>query len=261
MIREATDFKRIDVTFLICMWTKIPVGSWHLSQSLKSKYNTNKTLVVAGDVCPLVYRDTYVLCLRYLKSLYHDVVVVMGNHEYYNGTSYDVTVRRFHKACLDSEVVGLHKSSAEVDGVQFAGCTLWSHPKPSLEGTNYCFKDSRYCPDLTADKVRRLHASEVTWLESQDLTHAVVMTHHLPSKELVSSDSDLLQSRGLGSYFWSNQERLMSKCKLWICGHRHRHVDITVNGCRCVCHPLGYANGVESPLEVTVPRELWNSLN
>lgn len=94
------------------------------------------TLVVAGDIMPLKLYNEYVACLKYLKSLYKNVIIVMGNHEHYL-SAYDITVHKFENACAETGVIGLNRNTYLVDGVLFTGCTLWSNPAPSLSG-KYC---------------------------------------------------------------------------------------------------------------------------
>ncbi len=198
------------------------------------------TLVVAGDISPMVWDVKYRHTLHFLKSLYKNVVAVMGNHEFYH-SSLQVATDRFRAACHHTGVVGLCRDAAVVNGVQFVGTTLWSHPKATLQ-SRYCMNDRKYCPDLSLQKVRELHREDVEWLRDQDLEHSVVVTHHLPSYELANEMYSGEQFVELQSYFYSDQTDLLSRARMWICGHTHMPVESVVSGCYCVCNPLGYAN-------------------
>lgn len=214
------------------------------------------TLVVAGDVCPLRNTALYTSCLKYLKYLYSEVVVVMGNHEYYHA-GLDATSRRFQLACQETQVHGLEKSSAMIGGVRYVGTTLWTYPTDDTQ--MYCagrLNDQKYCPNLTLDKIRSLHMENTAWLATQPLEEAVVISHHVPCKELIHPMYHAPSYSKVSSYFVSDQGPLLERSRMWICGHSHKPMRAIVKGCACICHPLGYRDSEEAaqfPLHIQLP--------
>lgn len=212
-------------------------------------FKRSPLLVIAGDVCPVErYNSEYVKCLITLKEMYEHVVVVMGNHEYYH-SSLNVTRRAFEKACQATDCVGLDRDTRVVGGRLFVGCTLWTKPSSNLVGS-YCYSDSKYCPELDIERIAELHVRDSTWLKEQNLEQAICVTHHLPSQKLVHPKYSSLVHKKL---FWSNQEPLVERCKLWICGHSHMPMYVTIGNCKCVCNPLGYSDeneGSKHPVAV-----------
>jgi len=124
------------------------------------------------------------------------VIYVAGNHEYYG--------RAIPKLTGDlvelGESVGvtvLESASANVAGIRFLGCTLWSDFEiagSSAASMAACsevmtdFRRIRVSPSFRrlrpADQ-RGLHQASVRWLRSElragDATRTVVVTHHAPS--------------------------------------------------------------------------------
>lgn len=79
-------------------------------------------VVVAGDLCGPGF-------LRYaieaLCQQYPQVVYVTGNHEYYRSSPLQVHELLSSLCANRSNLHWLHNSSVEIDGVRFAGTTLW----------------------------------------------------------------------------------------------------------------------------------------
>lgn len=69
--------------------------------------------------------------------------------------------------------------------------------------------------------------------------HIVVVTHHLPTLEVVAN-----HHRGsvLNSAFATDLSELISDNHIdaWIYGHSHTNIDAEINGTRVVCNQMGY---------------------
>ena len=69
--------------------------------------------------------------------------------------------------------------------------------------------------------------------------HIVVVTHHLPTLEVVAP-----HHRGsvLYSAFATDLSKLIagSRIDAWIYGHSHTNIDAEINGTKVICNQMGY---------------------
>lgn len=199
-------------------------------------------LVLAGDVD--VAAGGLLQSLTMICRLYRDssVVYVAGNHEFYN--SDPVTVGRVlgrvrdgycNFTWLDDEVV-------ELGGVRFLGTTLWfprGDAGPDVKGM---LNDFTLIEDFEP-WVYAANARAVDFLTREVRRGDVVVTHHLPSPQCVSS-------RYVGSilnqFFVCDLTELVENRRplLWLFGHTHDSVRFfmkpTGDTLLC-CNPLGYS--------------------
>ena len=80
---------------------------------------------------------------------------------------------------------------------------------------------------------------------ARDGTTAVVITHHAPTPRSIAPR---FHGNALNPAFASNLERLIVRYQpaLWIHGHMHNSVDVTLGETRVVANPAGYNRG-ENP--------------
>jgi predicted phosphodiesterase len=189
----------------------------------------------------------------------HPILYVAGNHEPYGHAlpSLIGDLRRV-AAEADAHASVLERDEVVIGDVRFLGCTLWSdfdvagEPARPLamaicgEAVND-YRHIAWTPEartLRPDDTLRLHRASRRWLQHRlDAGFAgptVVITHHgpLPPRERIA---DPLH-RALAGAFVSDLRALMGagRVALWIHGHTHRRVDVTVHGTRVVSNPRGY---------------------
>lgn len=176
------------------------------------------------------------------------VIYVSGNHEHY--------YRDFSKHTDDlrayADELGIHfleRSVVEIDGVRFAGCTLWtdynvlSDAKRAMEvaevsiSDHYLIRngDSAFMPS----DALRTHETSKAWLSGLRNVD-VVITHHCPSTVATESCQRV---KGNEPFYVSNLDSLISeiKPKAWIFGHTHKGVHhILPNGSTLLSNPHGY---------------------
>lgn len=194
------------------------------------------TLVIAGDLCS---GDYLIPSLRHLLDAAdgRPIVYVAGNHEFYKSNRPTVlNVIRM----IAQEYPNLHFLENEakvINGVRFVGSTLW-YRLDDLKREDLGFSDFYYIqhlanwlPQEAQDCAKMLH----TQVQKGD----VVVTHHLPHPSCIHP-----------KYRWSPSNRYFlhdvspvveyGGARLWIHGHTHSSVDLTVGETRVVCNPLGY---------------------
>ena len=96
-------------------------------------------LVIAGDLTT----DNHLENLSQLCGRFPQVVFVLGNHDYFRfGIEHAKEhIRNIQK--FNSNLHYLDNDIKEINGVRFAGCTLW-YPRPK-DDIHSCWIDYRYC--------------------------------------------------------------------------------------------------------------------
>lgn len=235
-------------------------------------------LVLAGDILeaknlkPSMYNPDMVLTPgersdrrpdRYARFMieecakYREVVMVMGNHEYYHGKLW----KTYEQLAINlpDNVTLLENQTHEIDDVVFIGATLWTDfNKGDANVMNYVqfnmsdykvitqfdsYKRAYY--KLTTDKTLSLHRESKQYIQetlakNQD-RKTVVVTHMAPSELSVAEEykHDTLMNPA----YYSNLEDIMydnPQIKYWFHGHTHTPFNYLVGMTRVVCNPRGY---------------------
>jgi predicted phosphodiesterase len=189
------------------------------------------------------------------------VVYVAGNHEFY-GNEWDRTLDELREAGVQHGVHFLEDSSAEIAGVRFLGCTLWSdfnyfgtHNQQAMredaEGNFSDYSAINAVADpmrgrLTTELSIARHQRSLAWLAQElpqgDPASTVIVTHHYPNRNSCpakfSNDS---MTSAFGSHIDTD---LMRQAGLWIHGHTHSSQNYRIGdsnrSVRVVCNPRGY---------------------
>lgn len=218
-------------------------------------------LVIAGDLCntatiALSYANES--WLRHVSTMFRDIVMVFGNHDYYD-SSFDNMEAKFDKLLAEQNITNVHvlRDSSWQDaktGVLFVGGTLWSdfdnQNALSMYKASGFMNDYRYIRDknyhrITPQDTLAKHLTTVKYLSKtlQDNkgVPTVVVTHHLPSFQLIAE-----QYRGEalnGCYASALDDLIMDNPQIshWIAGHTHISNDLYIGDTRCVINPYGYS--------------------
>lgn len=225
-------------------------------------------LVLAGDIGN-PQKAQYTDFLRTCATQWEHIIVVAGNHEFYNkrtatewekgwGTPDSVADRlemcRAASVAAGDNVHFLDRGSVDIGGVRFLGCTLWSDTTGAEELIERRMADCRViCPDksvlkaATAEDLKTWHVRDRDWLVAEldacraEGRGAVVVTHHLPSFDLVASR---WAGNPLNAGFASALDDLIEEpVRTWICGHTHTAGIVHKGAGRripCVLNPRGY---------------------
>jgi predicted phosphodiesterase len=207
-------------------------------------------VILAGDI------HKGVKGVRWANDVFEKpVLYVPGNHEYYSG-HLDYTLEKM-RAASDTYVHILDRDSFIFEGVRFLGATGWTDytstgdlsaamgvARNSMNDFKAIRAESRYRKIRPDDLVFRNRMAR-EWLSAQLDTpfegKTIVISHHCPVPE-VAGDHD---EGHLSASYTNNWPTLVSKSDLWIFGHTHQSVDLTLGGCRLISNPRGY------PMEIT----------
>jgi Icc-related predicted phosphoesterase len=225
-------------------------GSWRCPFDVSpSDYDV---VVCAGDV------HSGVNGVHWLQKQWpaHPVVYVPGNHEYYGHTTAVVDLIR--DAARGTNVHVLDRDVFVLDGVRFAGATLWTDLELCGDGGIHTMRglnDWRLIKNLRRDWWVSEHHHSVMWLHEQLREHpnTVIVTHYLPHTSIHPKWRNSLTNSGFASDLSSIFARDPA---LWIHGHTHDRCDyVHHNGItQVVCNPMGYPGEYQNqqPLVVNI---------
>lgn len=201
-------------------------------------------LILAGDVCEARHVDKHIEWFKSLCNFYDYVIYVAGNHEFYRcefNKTYDLLKSLNH---IDN-LYFLQDSAIELDGITFAGSTLWSYISPEKEwfarrGMNDYHlitmnEEGRYRKLVPSDTVQAHHNSVKFLSDNKNID--VVITHHLPTSR--STPKRYLDNI-YNCCYTSNLEHLLDGKQFWIHGHTHDSCNYVEYGCNVLCNPMGY---------------------
>ncbi|MBO9400513.1 metallophosphoesterase [Shimia sp. R9_3] len=173
------------------------------------------------------------------------VVTIWGNHEPYGSIWSELLAdeeRQLTDLCAEGlDIRVLHGAVTEIAGVRIIGATLWTdlqlfpgsdtQTQIMLSAHLQDYREIRTAPDTrftVEDMLERHRTDKVALFEALHRPHSgptVVMTHHLPVRELLTpwrthqSNPERLLSNGFASDLWDEVRKL--KVHTWICGHSH----------------------------------------
>ena len=189
------------------------------------------------------------------------VLVVLGNHEYYNHGRQRHTVQdcldEAQKICsMASNLVLMNKTSLLINGVRVLGTTLWSKVTPQqykdisqqLNDYRLIYRDATRA--LTIEDTCAWFEDEYAWLQ-QEVAQSIargeqntlVLTHHAPAMR-GTSDS-MYDDSPINSAFCTDLRGIFrnsgrSNVHTWVFGHTHYNTDFMCEGTRVVANQRGY---------------------
>ena len=191
-------------------------------------------LVIAGDVGYLV--DTTIPHLRFWKwasENYRQVLMVVGNHEYYNNGDIAAQGDSWQKMFLPN-VGYYHNKVVRIDNVDFILSTLWSRIQPVDEfaiqnGMNdyaqILYNKHRLVPQNINDEFERNLAFIKKSVMKSDAEKIVVVTHRQPTFATIEDKHEgsvlnAAYATELSSYIAN------SRITVWNYGHSHHRTDL-----------------------------------
>ncbi|UCE31718.1 MAG: metallophosphoesterase [Burkholderiales bacterium] len=182
------------------------------------------------------------------------VLVVPGNHEYYDARFEPTRETLRRSAAGLSRVHVLDDDQLQIDGVRFIGTTLWTDYR--LEGVERralaMARSGERVLDhrkimLSGDRMMApadalaLHEAARAFVE-RELARAhrgptVVVSHHAPHP---GSVAERFAGDPINAAFVSDLEPLLAGADLWIHGHTHDSFDYRVGRTRVIANPAGY---------------------
>lgn len=209
---------------------------------------TGDILVLAGDIFYLKNRVAPLANFwKWASEQYRQVLIVPGNHEYYNYT--DIMERGLKWTWMFKENVGYYQNQViRVDDIDFILSTLWSNIPSENEyyvwnGMND-FRQIMYNGKLLRpEDYNRIHAFCFDFIQKSVVEsmakHIIVVTHHLPTRQAVAAKH---LGSSINSAFATELGGFIAHSRIdyWIYGHSHTNIDTAVGSTKLVCNQLGY---------------------
>ncbi|MDP2228363.1 MAG: metallophosphoesterase [Moraxellaceae bacterium] len=210
-------------------------------------------IVLAGDIGE--GHKTTIVVVEDLARKYPNsqLVVVAGNHEFYNCDE-DYLLRTIRQTFADNERVHfLENDSVEIQGITFLGCTLWSDfsicgdvriaraaAKQNVADFTYIHSHGKdFTPAHAARKFRASRRFLNQALANCQPENTVVVTHFSPGLETANP---LFDKSPITAYFQSNVIDLIETHQpaVWIYGHNHYSAELQIGRTKVVSNQLGY---------------------
>lgn len=180
-------------------------------------------LFLAGDIGNAA-KPNYESFLGSAAENSKHVFLIAGNHEYRRAKS-EIEFQEIESQITSlvkkiGNITFLNRKMVEYEGYVFAGATLWTHTHFS------------YSPRTDLENER--HVLDLKFIESLSFCEkpVVMMTHHLPSYELISPYFAAHYRWGKMTFRWASHSDylLAPPIKVWICGHSHVNMQKKING-------------------------------
>jgi predicted phosphodiesterase len=181
--------------------------------------------------------------IEWCDSKYQRIFYVQGNHEAYTNDIGVITNYIREKldpkpkfTFLERGVVGY------LDEYKVIGCTLWSEQNyyiySKMNDSKCIYKNGLY---LSLTDLLDIHYQDKKWLEDNVDENTIVLTHHLPSFDLIHPKYKTPYYADYSCAYASNCDDIVRKAKMWIYGHTHIGSDVMFeNKVRCISNPYAY---------------------
>ena len=228
------------------------VYDYHYIDKLIPRLDTDKetTLALLGDIHVGIDGRTYIdeMCKRFKHVIY-----IFGNHEFYGYDFYTLRKKFHDKTFHIPNLHVLENEALELDGIKFAGCTLWTDMnKGNLESIFNVTRPFKGLNDyrcitngditVTAVDTIEAHKASVEYLKKEVDKDTIVLTHHAPMLGL--SDPQFKNSK-ITSGFESDLTDLIVDLqpKYWLYGHTHYNTGrIEVENTILLSNQMGYVH-------------------
>ncbi|MCC8197429.1 MAG: metallophosphoesterase, partial [Tannerellaceae bacterium] len=229
----------------------------HLEFRDNSRYLKENPLIPTGDILILAGDIAYLSDDNYLKHPFWDwaadnfsqTYVVVGNHELYKYMDLaHIPQGRVHSVRDNINVY--YNDVIHLDNIDIILSTLWAEIN----------KEEAFLTERRVADFRRIlyNGELLTWktfneehkrclsfiknsVEKSQAEHIIVVTHHVPSFHLASSD---FEGSPINGAFTVELEEYIktSPISYWIYGHSHRNIDRKIGNTHCLSNQLGYVH-------------------
>lgn len=189
--------------------------------------------IISPSICDILcllgdignpHQASYESFIIWCRQNFATVLVIAGNHEYYNSTV-DRTNKLIEKICKRNGAIFLNNSVFIHKNIAFIGTTLWSHvPEIAREEVGNYLTDYSLIRGFTVETSNQMHRECVEFLEKsvqklKDEYKLIVLSHHSPS--LSGTSYPPYEQRLTNFGFSSDQSELIQMVDMWMYGHTH----------------------------------------
>lgn len=200
----------------------------------------------------LIYRNF----LKDISNKFKHIIVVAGNHEFYDGKWVDSIEHLKEEYSSYHNIYFLENGIKKIEDCTFIGGTLWTNLNKGDPITVYQIKDlmsdyrvirndsreySKLRPIDTLERHRKTLNYFSDTLSQTENEKFVVVSHHAPSELSVAEmyKDDYVMN---GAYFSDLSNFILDnpQIKVWVHGHMHTNFDYNIGDTRVLCNPRGY---------------------
>ena len=233
------------------------VSDLHLELSDNSKYIKKNPLPITGDILLIAGDSHYYGTPDYTKlhfwkwasENYKQVIVCMGNHEFYAYQDVSQMKDGFDLE-IHPNVHVYYNSVVNLGNADLIVSTLWGYiPENKIPYVEWGVNDFRRIKwgenKLSGEHFNELNQSCIDFIkksvENSKSTSKIVLTHHLPSPLLVD---ECFKGSDLNGAFMCDLTDYIadSDINYWIYGHSHRNIDYQIGNTRLLSNQLGYVS-------------------
>lgn len=189
-------------------------------------------LALCGDIGN-PFSKSYHDFIKDMSCSFDKVFLISGNHEYWQNKycMSDVDDKITNLANNFNNVNYLNKSIVDIDDYQILGCTLWSS-RDILSVDNSKIRINN--KNVTINDINNLHYQHVQFINENINKPCIVLTHHLPTYQLVETKYRVGTFSKFRSLYSSNLENYIREpIYAWLCGHSHSNHSCYVNNVFC----------------------------
>jgi len=107
-----------------------------------------------------------------------------------------------------------------------------------MNDSKYIYKNGL---NLSLSDLLDMHKQDKKWIDDNADENTIVVTHHLPSFELIHPKYKKSFYKDYHSAYASKCDHIIRKAKIWIYGHTHIGSDVMFEDkVRCICNPYAY---------------------
>ncbi|KAE8356060.1 calcineurin-like phosphoesterase [Aspergillus coremiiformis] len=246
-------FNRPSLAFQVLSDLHLEINQQYLSYEIPA---CAQHLILAGDIGRLVDYDDYRDFLQRQTDRFHLVFLVLGNHEFYNG-SFTAGLERARQLeqepSLNGRLIILDRKRYDIPGsrISVLGCTLWSKvPDESRDIVQSKIKDFQKITGWTIDDHNATHAADLAWLVGEiqsigrdndiaEKRSIIVVTHHAPLLQRTSAPQN---ARNPWRFAFGTDilSRASNGVKVWVFGHTHYTTEFKEGKVKMVSNQRGY---------------------
>jgi predicted phosphodiesterase len=212
-----------------------------------------KNLILAGDIgrlCDKNYKDF----MEYCSKLWDNIIVVLGNHEYYhNYKTYEELLQSY--ILYFSQFTNIHlleKDKITINGFEIIGLTMWTNIAPEYENILNCVNkikqkkigvnNEKRTIAIGYKKLHKLHIESKKWLleNYNPNKNTIIITHHPLTHKNISQPIYENEPTKRKEAFATNMDIENKSRLICISGHTHFSHDFIENNIRYISNQMGY---------------------
>jgi predicted phosphohydrolase len=227
--------------------------------SVKDLFDTTDPFI--ADLCILIGDITYYEVikfykkfLKYLSPYFSLIIVVPGNHEYYNNTQVKRSMKELDQISkiLTNDIKNLeilNNRWIDIGDIRIFGSILWSYLPPEAPIRNIpIYNDSKDM--LSREEFNMLNYSSIIALQNcidqsiKDDKALIVATHYAPTFDMFNNPP----LDPMNYWYCNDLTHLINidNVKIWLFGHTHTPYKKEINGTIVMSNPYvnGYCKGL-----------------